>query len=184
MLEFQNGNTASFENLMRKYYKRVFNFLYRMLNDRESAEDLTQEVFLRVYKAAPSYKPQSKFQTWVYTIAKNLAFNELRRRKRPMISLDAGVRSAKGDEMPRQLADEKSVNALEELLQEEMAAAVRHAIEQLPQNQRTVVILYRYDKVSYEQISRTMGMSVSAIKSLLSRARENLRKNLAGFVKQ
>lgn len=184
MLAFKDGDQASFENLMRKYYKRVFNFVFRFVNDRETAEDLTQDVFLRVYKAAYSYQPQSKFQTWLYTIAKNLSFNELRRHKRKMVSIDAPIVSSTGDDMPRQIADEKAETGFDILSKIELAQEVRKAIEQLPENQRVVVILFRYDKLSYEQIANTMGMSVSAIKSLLTRARLNLRKSLGSLVKK
>lgn len=184
MLEFQNGNRASFENLMRKYYKRVFNFVYRLIGNRASAEDLSQEVFLRIYKSAAKYQSQAKFQTWLYTIAKNLALNELRRKKRPIISLEVGVNSKNGDVMTRQIADEKAENPSEHLKREEQAQAVREAIVDLSENQRMVVVLYRYDRMTYEEIAETLKMSVSAIKSLLSRARESLRKSLDKFVNE
>jgi len=181
MLEFQKGDRASFENLMRKYYKRVLNFIYRLTGNVETAEDLTQDVFLKVYKAAAQYHPKSKFQTWLYTIAKNAALNELRRRKRPVMSLDAEMSSG-GETFLQQTADENAQNPSDELLTEERARAVREAVLSLPDHQRAVVVLYRYERMSYEQIARTMGMSVSAVKSLLSRARGNLRQRLSRFI--
>lgn len=183
MLEFQKGHRASFENLMRKYYKRVFNFIYRFTGNRESSEDLTQEVFLKVYKSGEGYHPRAKFQTWLYTIAKNTALNELRRLKRPMVSRDAGVALRDGDDAPRQMADTGAEDPAQALLQKERAQAVQEAVGSLPENQRIAVILFRYERMRYEEIARAMGVSVSAVKSLLSRAREGLRQRLGRFIR-
>lgn len=182
MMELQKGSRAAFENLMRKYYKRVFNFIYRLTGSRELAEDLSQDVFLKVYQAADQYRPQSKFQTWLYTIAKNSTLNELRRLKRPVISFEAEAFSEKGDRLQRQVADPAAKNSLEELLVQERIKAVQEAIGRLPENQRMAVVLYRYERMSYDEIAQTLGMSVSAVKSLLSRARENLRQYLTRFI--
>ncbi|MCK5083475.1 MAG: sigma-70 family RNA polymerase sigma factor, partial [Candidatus Omnitrophica bacterium] len=97
MLEFQSGNKASFETLMRKYFPRLINFIYRYVSDREAAEDLAQEVFIRIYKSGSSYSPQSKLQTWIFTIARNLSLNELRRNKHRTVSLDATFSSGDGE---------------------------------------------------------------------------------------
>jgi len=174
MLEFQKGDKASFENLMRKYYKRVFNFIYRFVGSIEIAEDLTQEVFMKVYKKAPSYKPQAKFQTWLYTIAKNISLNELRKHKKKMISLEETIESDSG-EIKRQFEDDTSENPFQRLENKELVAIIKKAINQLPENQRIAVLLHRYEQFSYEEIAQTMGCSVSAVKSLLSRAKENLK---------
>lgn len=182
MLAFQQGDYASFESLMRKYYKRIFHFLCRMLGDRDAAEDVSQEVFLRVYQSAPKYRSNAKFQTWLYTIAKNLALNELRRQKRPMVSLDAEVSSDGGQMMRRQIADEKGQDPSERIRHLELVEAVKNAIEKLPENQRMAVILYRYEQMSYEEIAKSLEISLSAVKSLLSRARESLRKQLSSFI--
>ena len=176
-MDFQKGNTASFETLMHKYYGRIFNFLGRMTGNRDTAEDLTQEVFVRVYKAVSSYQPQSKFQTWIYTIAKNLALNELRRSKRSVVSLDAPVDGGDG-EMVRQVADPRSPSPASGLLIEEKQRIIREAVESLPENQRVVVLLRRYDNLSYAEIANAMGCTVEAVKSLLSRARVNLKERL------
>jgi len=178
MIEFQEGNKTAFEDLMHKYYSRLLNFIYRFVGSREIAEDLTQEVFMRVYKSAPSYRPQSKFQTWVFTIARNTSLNELRHNKKVTVSLDETFSSDQG-EMKRQVKDPHGSNPGEELLHREKAAAVKAAINDLPENQRVAVLLRRYEQFSYEEIAQTMNTSVKAVKSLLSRAKENLKTKLA-----
>ena len=180
MVEFQQGKTVAFETLMRKYYGRVLNFIYRFVGNRAVAEELTQDVFLRVHQGRRTYQPQAKFQTWIYTIAKNVALNELRSRK-GTVSLDEVIVTKEG-EVKRDLADQSAVNPQEELFRRERQALVAQAIASLPENQRMAVILRRYDDFSYEEIAATLGCSVAAVKSLLSRAKENLRDKLADLV--
>ncbi len=177
MLEFQKGNKASLEELMHKYYPRLLNFIYRFVGSAELAEDLTQEVFLKVYSAAAGYRPASKFQTWVYTIAKNISLNELRHHKRTVVSLDEPFVSDDGP-IERQVEDTAAPRVDEQMLRDETAAAVRAAIDSLPENQRIAVLLRRYEQFSYEEIAQSMQMSVKAVKSLLSRAKENLKNKL------
>ncbi len=178
MLEFQGGDKASFEALMHKYYPRLLNFIYRFVGNAELAEDLTQEVFLKVYRAAAGYRPESKFQTWVYTIAKNISLNELRHHRKTPLSIDEPFQSEDGP-VERQVEDTQTPRADEQMLHAETAAAVRAAIDSLPENQRMAVILRRYEQFSYEEIAQTMRMSGKAVKSLLSRAKENLKNKLA-----
>lgn len=177
MLEFQKGSKASLEALMHKYYPRLLNFIYRFLGSREAAEDITQEVFVRVYKSASCYRPKAKFQTWVFTIARNLSLNELRRSKKACVSLEETFSSEDG-EVKRQVEDLNGEDPDMELIRKEKAAAVKAAIHDLPENQRTAVILRRYEDFSYEEIARAMNVSVQAVKSLLSRAKENLKNKL------
>lgn len=180
MLEFQKGNKASFETLIRKYFPRLLNFIFRYVHDREAAEDLTQEVFIRVYKSASQYKPQSKFQTWIFTIARNLSLNELRRHKHRTISLDKTFPSDEG-ELKKQVEDPRSTSPDEDILRKEKANAVKAAIDDLPESQRVAVLLRRYEQFSYQEIAQTMSVSVKAVKSLLSRAKESLKMKLAGW---
>ncbi len=177
MLEFQRGDQASFEALMHKYYPRLLNFIHRFVGQREIAEDLTQEVFMKVYQAVSAYRPQSKFQTWIYTIAKNISLNELRRNRGSVVSLDEPFSSQEG-ELKRDVEDPSGARPDEDLLRQETMRAVRQAIHALPENQRMAVILRRYEQFSYEEIAQTMRVSVEAVKSLLSRAKENLKEKL------
>lgn len=182
MLEYQKGDKPSFEALMRKYYVRVFNFILRIVQRRDAAEDLTQEVFIKVYHAGSAYRPQAKFQTWVFTIAKNLALNELRRAGKTPVSLDAHF-EYDGDEIPQQFEDKNSLSADEKLVQKETARMVKDAVQSLPESQRIAIILRRYEDFSYAEIAESLSCSVEAVKSLLSRAKETLKKRLAEYVK-
>jgi RNA polymerase sigma-70 factor (ECF subfamily) len=182
MLEFQEGNKASFETLLHKYFPRLVNFIYRYLSSREAAEDIAQEVFIRVYKSGASYKPQSKLQTWIFTIARNLSLNELRRNKHRTVSLDATFSSDEG-ELQRQVQDPNSPNPSDDILRREKADAVKAAINDLPENQRVAVLLRRYEQFSYEEIAQMLNISSKAVKSLLSRAKESLKEKLTGWAK-
>ena len=178
MLEFQKGNKASFEALIRKYFPRLVNFIFRFVGNRQAAEDLAQETFFRVYRSVSKYEPRSKFQTWVFTIAKNLSLNELRRKKYPVVSLDETFSTADG-ELKRQVEDAHSERTDERLLRAERAEAVKEALGFLPESQRIAVLLRRYEQFSYEEIAQTMNTSVKAVKSLLNRAKENMKIKLA-----
>lgn len=181
MLEFQNGSKSAFETLMQNYYPRVLNFVYRFAGNKEIAEDLAQEVFLRVFKYGPRYKPKSKFQTWLYTIAKNLSLNELRKNKDVIASLDEPATFGNED-LQKQIDNPERSGVDEELIRKEKAMVIRQAINGLPENQRLAVILRRYDNFSYVEIAETLGVSDKAVKSLLSRAKVNLRRRLSGLV--
>jgi len=181
MQAFQNGSRSAFETLMQKYYSRILNFIYRFVGNRQIAEDLTQEVFLRVFKYGPRYKPKSKFQTWLYTIAKNICLNELRKNKDFLASLDEPVTTGNED-LQIQIDDPKNCGVDEELIRREKAMIIRQAINNLPENQRMAVILRRYDNFSYAEIAETLGVSDKAVKSLLNRAKVNLKCRLSGLV--
>ncbi len=182
MLEFQAGDKASFEKLMVKYYPRILNFIYRFIPSREVSEDIAQEAFMRVYKSVQSYRPQSKFNTWLFTIAKNLSLNELRKNKKKGASLDAPIKSSEGSFI-RQVEDKNALNPSDDLIQSEVSQVVKAAIEELPENQRMAVLLRRYENLSYDEIAKTMNTTAKAVKSLLSRAKENLKVRLASFKK-
>lgn len=178
MLEFQKGDVASFEVLLKKFFPRILNFIYRFVHDRQLAEDLTQEVFIKVYKQAQAYVPKAQFKTWLFTIAKNTSLNELRRKGRVHYSLDDGV-DIEGSRLERQVEDKGGLRPDQALLDQEKASAVEQVINSLPEKQRMVVVLRRYEQFSYEEIAKTMSCSTSAVKSLLSRARETLKGKLS-----
>ena len=177
MLELKQGDRNAFEALMRKYYPRILNFIYRFISSRQLAEDLSQDVFMKVYKSAWRYRPRSQFQTWLYTIAKNVCLNELRRKRNLMVSLDETLKSGE-NKFSKEIADPVS-DPGRALLRKEKAALIQAAINDLPENQRIAVVLKRYENFSYAQIAVTLKITDKAVKSLLSRAKENLRKKLA-----
>ena len=182
MLKFKEGDKAAFEELLDKYHKRVINFIYRMVQDRDEADDLAQEVFVRVYNSTKHYEPRAKFSTWIYRITKNLCLNELRRRKRKFISLDETISTEEG-ELKKEVASPNATTPFQDASKYELQKMVREAIESLPVNQRIAVILRRYEQLSYEDIAKTMECSVSAVKSLLNRAKELLKDKLMPLMK-
>ncbi|MDQ1387956.1 MAG: polymerase sigma-70 factor, subfamily [Acidobacteriaceae bacterium] len=185
MLDVKAGDEQSFALLLHRYRTPLVNFLYRMVRNREQAEDLAQEVFIRVYRARADYVPSAKFTTWLFRIATNLALNSVRdtRHQRMEVSLDAPVKvdSEEGDERPLDVA-EKNPNIEEHLVQEAQRDMIRHAIDKLPEKQRAAVLLHKYQDLDYGEISKILSCSESALKSLLFRAYETLRVELAPLV--
>jgi RNA polymerase sigma-70 factor (ECF subfamily) len=185
MLDVKAGDEQSFALLLHRYRTPLVNFLYRMVRNREQAEDLAQEVFIRVYRARADYVPSAKFTTWLFRIATNLALNSVRdtRHQRMELSLDAPVTvdSEDGDERPIDVA-EKNPNIEEHLVQEVQRDMIRHSIDKLPEKQRAAVLLHKYQDLDYGEISKILECSESALKSLLFRAYETLRVELAPLV--
>ena len=185
MLDVKSGDEASFELLLHRYRTPLVNFLYRMVRNREQAEDLAQEVFLRVYRARAEYVPSAKFTTWLFRIATNLALNSMRDNRYQKLedSIDAPVRidSQEGDERPLDIA-EKHPNIEQHLVEDVRVKMIRHAIDKLPEKQRAAVLLHKYEELDYAEIAKILNCSESALKSLLFRAYEALRVELAPLV--
>src|SRR5215831_3716860 len=182
MLRAKAGDRSAFEYLVRKYRRPMVNFMYRMARNAAAAEDLAQEVFLRVYRSRESYEASAKFTTWLYRIATNLAVNHSRdtRHERPenMASLD------EPDEETGRTIDiaDGSATAEEQILKRERMAAIRQRVQALPERQRLAVIMHKYQQMDYRQIAEVLKLSESATKSLLFRAYETLRTQLKAFV--
>jgi RNA polymerase sigma-70 factor, ECF subfamily len=187
MLDVKAGDEQSFTLLLHRYRRPLINFLYRMVRNREQAEDLAQEVFIRVYRAREDYVPSAKFTTWLFRIATNLALNSVRdnRYQRLEISLDAPVTidAEDGEEKTLDVA-EKHPNIEQHLVEEARRKMIRHAIDKLPEKQRAAVLLHKYQELDYGEISKILQCSESALKSLLFRAYETLRVELAPLVAQ
>ncbi len=187
MLDVKAGDEQSFALLLQRYRTPLVNFLYRMVRGREQAEDLAQEVFLRVYRARKDYVPSAKFTTWLFRIATNLALNSMRdnRYQRMEISIDAPVTTdaEDGDERTLDVA-EKHPNIEQHLIEEAQRKMIRHAIDKLPEKQRAAVLLHKYQELDYNEIAKILDCSESALKSLLFRAYETLRVELAPLVAQ
>jgi RNA polymerase sigma-70 factor (ECF subfamily) len=187
MLDVKAGDEQSFALLLQRYRSPLVNFLYRMVREREEAEDLAQEVFLRVYRARKEYVPSAKFTTWMFRIATNLALNSLRdnRNQRMEVSIDAPVSADAEDGDERTLdVEEKHPNIEQHLIEEARSKMIRHAIEKLPEKQRAAVLLHKYQELDYNEIAKILQCSESALKSLLFRAYETLRVELAPLVAQ
>jgi RNA polymerase sigma-70 factor, ECF subfamily len=176
MLRVKDGDGASFNALIEKHRNPVVNFLFRMVQDRAVAEELAQEVFLRVYRSRSSYEPTAKFTTWMFRIATHLALNWIRdeRHERRQERLDEEDQ----DQPLRQVADRRPS------IEQSMVCAakleeIRRAIAALPAKQRAAVLMHKYEELEYSQIARVLDCSESAVKSLLFRAYETLRGRLA-----
>jgi RNA polymerase sigma-70 factor (ECF subfamily) len=176
MLRVKEGDAASFALLLEKHRAPLIHFIYRMVLNQAIAEELAQEVFLRVYRARSSYEPTAKFTTWLFRIAMHLALNCLRdgRSERCQESLDQDSPEALG----RQVADRRPT-VEQDLVYDVKLEEVRHAIQGLPEKQRAAVLMHKYEEMEYSQIARVLICSESAVKSLLFRAYETLRGRLA-----
>jgi len=182
MLRVKAGDEPAFDYLVQKYRRPMVSFMYRMAHNAAAAEDLAQEVFLRVYRSRASYEASAKFTTWLYRIATNLAVNHARdtRHERPenMASLD------EPDEQTGTTMDvaDTSPNVEERLVRQERLKAIRQSVENLPERQRLAVLMHKYQQMDYKQIGEVLKLSESATKSLLFRAYETLRQQLKEFI--
>lgn len=176
MLRVRDGDSSSFTLLLERHRGPVIHFLFRMVQNQPVAEELAQEVFLRVYKSRESYEPTAKFTTWLYRIATHLALNWIRDRKgeRSQESLDQEM----PDGTARQVAD-AGPSVEQRMLKEVKLRQVRQAVEALPEKQRAAVLMHKYQELEYSQIAQSLGCSESAVKSLLFRAYETLRSRLS-----
>jgi RNA polymerase sigma-70 factor, ECF subfamily len=183
MLRVKQGDMEAFEELVDKYKQPIINLVYRSLQDATEAEDLAQTVFLQVFKSANRYRVSAKFSTWLYTIARNLCLNELRRRSRhPADPLDP-TPSDQEDHPPRQYQDTRTFSAPDLVLQGELVGKVDEAVASLPEQQRIALMLCREEELSYEEISGILGCSLSATKSLIHRGRETLKQRLKPYLR-
>lgn len=183
MLRVKRGDRAAFTGLVEKYKQPVLNLVYRTLPDSAEAEDLAQSVFVQVYKSAHRYKASAKFTTWLFTIARNLCLNEIRRRSRhPAESLDQ-PHPDRADEPLRQIRDLQQPSPDSSCLEHELESKIEEALRELPENQRIAILLCRENELSYEDISDVLGCSLSATKSLIHRGRETLKQRLKLYLR-
>src|SRR5438874_3145200 len=173
------GDTGAFEQLIERHQPLVVGTVARMLGSNSDVEDLAQQVFLRVWRSAGRYVPRAKFTTWLLKITRNLVFNEMRRTKR-QAHVPMQI-EPQGDDLP--IKDESVQSPAESLLEHELQQAIEGAILQLPETQRMALILRRYEGRSYEEIGEILDLSVPAVKSVLFRARTELRARLANYLK-
>jgi RNA polymerase sigma-70 factor, ECF subfamily len=183
MLRVKQGDNSAFGELVDKYKQPVMNLAYRMLRDITEAEDLAQNVFLQVHKSASRYEVSAKFSTWLFTITRNLSLNEIRRRSRhPTDPLEPGYPEHE-DHPSRQFEDRKTLSPPANLLHGELEQKIEQALAELPENQRTAILLCRQDELSYEDIAEVLKCSISATKSLIHRGRETLKQKLKPYLR-
>jgi RNA polymerase sigma-70 factor (ECF subfamily) len=178
MARIAGGDHVAFRRLVERHQNAVIGTVAKMLGNPSEAQDIAQQVFLRIWRNAKRYQPDAKFTTYLFTITRNLVFNETRRRRRKKeVSSDAH------EEFSQQLIKERPERQPDaQLLEAELQAAVDAAIASLPEIQRLAVVLRRYEQLSYEELASTLNLSISAVKSLLFRARGSLRQALQGYL--
>jgi len=181
--KFQKGQNEAFDELVRQYQQVVLSTAYRLLNDRQDAEDAAQDIFVKVYQALDNFQPDAKFSTWLYRITVNHCLNVLRARKRRRW---LSVFSSYQKESPSQLSHipDESHNPENQLEQSERERIVKLAINSLPASQRTALILHRYQGLSYKEVAEVMGTSVSSVESRIHRAKKQLGHYLKKYVNE
>jgi RNA polymerase sigma-70 factor (ECF subfamily) len=183
MLLVRADQAGAFEELVERYQHRLVGIMNHVVGNAEEAEDLSQEVFFRVYKARKRYRPRSKFSTWLFTIANNLALNSLRARQRkpsvPLNTRDSGPLGARPQE---QIVHDPSTGPMQKVQKIELSDQIRQALDQLNERQKMAVVLNKFEDMNYAEIAEVMGLTTKAVKSLLSRARMNLRVALANYI--
>jgi RNA polymerase sigma-70 factor (ECF subfamily) len=182
MLRAKAGDQSAFDYLVQKYRRPIVSFMYRMARNTAAAEDLAQEVFLRVYRSRQTYEVSAKFTTWLYRIATNLAVNHARdtRHERPEVTVSLDEPDEENGttlELP-----DGALTAEQMLVRRERMKAIRSKVEALPEQQRLAVIMHKYQQMDYKEIAEVLKKSESATKSLLFRAYETLREQLKEFV--
>ncbi len=179
MLAVRAGDQAAFAELVERYQHRLVGVMNHLVGHPHEAEDLAQEVFLRVYRTRLKYSPKAKFSTWLFTIANNLALNALRdRHRRKAMPLE--VRESGG--FTAAPADDRAATPAQPMQQQELAEVVRRALDDLNERQRVAVVLNKFEDMGYAEIAEVMGLSTKAVKSLLSRARGRLREALQPYI--
>jgi RNA polymerase sigma-70 factor (ECF subfamily) len=181
MLALSAGNMAAFDVLVQKYRKPIIHFMFRMVHNEAVAEELAQEVFLRVYRSRATYRAEARFSTWLYRIATNLGVNYARdtrhERTAPTVYLDEpDTETGTSPDVPDQTPSAES-----SLLRSERMAAIREHVMALPERQRMAVLMHKYEGMDYKQIGEVLKLSESATKSLLFRAYQTLREKLKDF---
>jgi len=182
MLELRSGNMAAFDVLLAKYRKPILHFMYRMVHNQAVAEELAQEVFLRVYRSRETYRAEAKFSTWLYRIATNLGVNHARDNKQERSASTVYLDEPDAETGTTPDVADSTPSAEAEMLRRERMKAIRQRVMALPERQQTAVLMHKYEGMDYKQIGEVLKLSESATKSLLFRAYQTLRETLKEYV--
>jgi RNA polymerase sigma-70 factor (ECF subfamily) len=184
MLQVRDDVQGAFEVLVGRYQHRVLGVMAHMVGNLEEAEDLTQDVFLRIYRARKGYRPRAKFSTWLFTIVNNLALNHLRgKKRRPTVGFGHDHSDSAGVRPGEEIVPARDGTPSAQMRQAELSEIVGEALDGLGEDQKIAVLLSKFEEMSYSEISEVMGRSEAAIKSLLARARMNLRERLEPYLR-
>jgi RNA polymerase sigma-70 factor (ECF subfamily) len=182
MIGVRDDEPGAFESLVAAYQNRLVGILHHLVGNAEEAEDLAQETFLRVYRARKRYRARCKFSTWLFTIANNLALNARRaKQRRPVVQLNVNDSGPLGPRPVEHLGHDSGSQPFKHLQRQEMADVIRRALDGLNERQRLAVLLNKFEDMGYAEIAEVMGMTAKGVKSLLCRARTNLREVLQGY---
>jgi RNA polymerase sigma-70 factor (ECF subfamily) len=182
MIELRSGNMAAFDVLLAKYRKAMVHFMFRMVHNQAVAEELAQEVFLRIYRSRETYRAEAKFSTWLYRIATNLGVNYARDTKHERTASTVYLDEPDAETGSTPDVADGTPSAEAEMLRKERMKAIRACVLALPERQKTAVLMHKYEGLDYKQIGEVLKLSESATKSLLFRAYQTLRETLKGFV--
>lgn len=180
-----HADDAAFAELVDRHRQKLVGIMHHILGNLEEAEDVSQEVFIRIYRARSTYHPQAKFSTWLYTIAHNQALNALRSRARkPSVALNTNESGSMGHRPEEQILADSGPAPSGQMRQAELATIIRQALDTLNERQRMAVVLNKFNEMNYAEIATVMGLSTKAVKSLLSRARASLRDALQPYLEK
>jgi RNA polymerase sigma-70 factor (ECF subfamily) len=183
MLRVRDDDDAAFAELVERFQQRLVAVMHHLVGSIHEAEDLAQEVFLRVYRIRKKYRPKAKFSTWLFTIANNLALNALRdRKRRPTLPLEVRESHPSNPGLGQPAAPDLGETPSAGLRHKELTEVIRHALDGLNERQRVAIVLNKFEDMNYAEIAEVMGLSTKAVKSLLSRARTRLREALQGYI--
>jgi RNA polymerase sigma-70 factor (ECF subfamily) len=182
MLELRDGNMSGFDFLIQKYRRPIVNFMYRMVHNQAIAEELAQEVFLRVYRSRQTYRAEARFSTWLYRIATNLGVNYARDTRHERAASTIYLDQADSDTGLTPDVADATISAEDSMLGRERMSAIRQHVMALPERQRMAVLMHKYEGMDYKQIGDVLKLSESATKSLLFRAYQTLREKLKEFI--
>jgi RNA polymerase sigma-70 factor (ECF subfamily) len=178
MVAFQQGEEAAFEQILDKYHKAIVNFIYKIVNNRAEAEELAQDVFLRIYRARHSYEPRARFSAWLYRIATNVGLKAAGRNRRSPFGFGPNKITRKEDVRVRE------PDAEQKLVESEMGKVIRQIIRGLPKNEKIAIILRRYEGLSYKEIADVMNCTEPAVKTYIHRGKLRLRDRIRPYLKE
>jgi len=183
MVAFQQGNNEAFDQILDKYQRPIVNFIYKFVNNSAEAEELAQEVFLRIYRARHTYEPRARFAAWIYRIATNLSLKEANRKRR--MHFWHANESSRGDASVEEDARrDPGPDAEKTLITIELGRAVRRAIRSLPRNEKTALVLRRYEDLSYQEIAGIMRCSEAAVKTYIHRGKLHVRELILPYLQK
>ncbi len=184
MVAFQRGDTSAFEQLLDKYHAPIVNFIYKIVNDRSEAEELAQDVFFKVFRAATTYEPRARFAAWIYRIATNAGLKALQNKRRWRLFSLRDYNSGQTRQDIQEVLPDGAPNAEAQLVEQELGKIVRRAIGALPVKERVAIVLYRYEGLSYKEVAEAMNCTEAAVKTHIHRGKLKLRDRILPYLER